>query len=137
MNLTLTFDDAAAATLPINSDFGSGTFRPGLDEYGDDFGAPVPRPYDPNFNNFLGQQPDGTYSLFVGDFVALDGGSIQSWSITLEGITPVPEPAALLAGPAALLAVPGLVRRLRRGRAGGGTATIPVCSPVWSRRSAP
>jgi subtilisin-like proprotein convertase family protein len=118
-NITLTFDDAAAETLPENDNFGTGTYRPGLDQYiTDSLAAPAPlRPYATNFDDFLGQEPDGTYSLYIEDFVPPDGGSIASWSITIHGITPIPEPATVLAGPAVLLAGAGFVRRLRRRRA--------------------
>jgi subtilisin-like proprotein convertase family protein len=114
-NLTLTFSDSAAATLPINSNFTTGTYRPGLDEYGLSLPAPAPpMPYDDDFAAFVGQAPDGTYSLYVHDFAAPDGGSIASWSIALSGITPVPEPAVLGVAAAGLGAVLWVRRRFGR-----------------------
>jgi hypothetical protein len=135
-NLTLTFSDSAAATLPINSDFASGTYRPGLDEYGLSLPAPAPpMPYADSFEEFVGQPPDGTYSLYVYDFAAPDGGSISGWSITLTGVAPVPEPSAFAAAAAGL----GVVMWVRRrpGRPDGSAATArqpPAVDPPGSDR---
>ena len=43
--------------------------------------------------------------------VSGDGGSISSWSITIFGITPVPEPTSILLGAAAFGLVGSAIRR--------------------------
>ncbi len=121
-NITLTFSDAAAAPLPDNADFGSGTFKPGQNQYGagqpggDVFDAPAPAgPYATDFSAFLGADSNGSYSLYVEDFVPGDSGSITGWSVTLSGITPAPEPGLVLGICAAAAALGGAVaRRVRR-----------------------
>jgi hypothetical protein len=121
-NINLTFDDAALTPLPEDDDFGSGDYKPGLDQYIEDsLAAPAPpREYAGNFNSFDGQAPDGTYSLYIEDFILESvnpsTGSLVGWSITMQGITPVPEPATLLVAPALLLAGQTLRRRYRAGR---------------------
>jgi hypothetical protein len=92
--------------------------------YTDDLAAivtgPGVGPYATDFGAFVGQPPDGTYSLYVYDFGAPDGGSIGSWSVTLSGVTPVPEPA-VLATAAAGLGAAMCVRRRRGHRNGSAT----------------
>ncbi len=113
-NFTLTFSDTAAAPLPDNAAFTAGTYRPGQNEFpGDSLPAPAPAgPYATTFAGFTGTDPSGTYSLYVADFNAGDGGSIASWSVTIEGIAPVPEPGAVLGAAALGLAAAGWARRL-------------------------
>jgi len=121
-NINLTFSDSAAAPLPDNANFGSGTYRPGQNQHADVFSAPAPAgPYATNFSALIGTAPDGVYALYVEDFLDLDGGSITSWSITLSGISPVPEPGCVLGACAAVTFVGGLVVRRRR-RAGASAA---------------
>ncbi|HVK18481.1 MAG TPA: hypothetical protein VM533_16220 [Fimbriiglobus sp.] len=118
-NINLTFDDTALTRLPENDVFGEGEYRPGLDQYIEDsLAAPAPpRSYDGNFNSFLGQTPDGTYSVYIEDFIPESvnpsTGSLAGWSITMQGITPVPEPVTLLVAPALVLAARSLRRRWR------------------------
>lgn len=105
------FDDAAAAPLPNADPLTGGTFRPGQNQYGDDFsgagGAPAP-PYGTTFAGFNGTSGNGTWSLYVADFVAGDGGSISGgWTINIQQ---VPEPSALALS---ALALPALLRRRR------------------------
>jgi len=105
---TWTFDDAAAATLPTTGAMASGTFKPGQNQYSDVFSAPAPAgPYATSFSTaFGGSNPNGTWSLYIQDFVGGDGGSVASWSITF---TQVPAPGAM-----ALLGLAGVVGGRRR-----------------------
>jgi MYXO-CTERM domain-containing protein len=58
-------------------------------------------------SNFIGLNPNGTWTLFVADQSAGETSTLQSWSMTITG---VPEPsAALLGGLGVLL----LLRRRR------------------------
>jgi hypothetical protein len=111
VSLTWLFDDAAGAPLPDAGALSSGTFRPGQNQYGDDFsgvgGAPAP-PYGSTFAGFNGTNGNGTWSLYVADFVGGDTGTISGgWTINIQQ---VPEPSALaLSG----LVLPLLLRRRR------------------------
>lgn len=101
-NLTLTFDDAAAAFLP--EPLVSGTFKPTQDDNGCflwtspnvDLPPPAPpRPYGTVLAAFDGTDPNGTWSLYVSDNVAADTGSISGgWSLDVSGPTPPTAPAA-------------------------------------------
>jgi subtilisin-like proprotein convertase family protein len=84
-NVTITLDDAAAASLTANN-LVSGTFKPTNITTGDTFPAPAPAPsanttFAASFN---GIDPNGTWSLYVVDDVSLDMGSIgNGWSMTI------------------------------------------------------
>jgi hypothetical protein len=111
--VNLTFDDAAAAPLPNDAAFGTGVFQPGQNEWNDVFtatGVP-PGPYATTFGAFIGSAPNGDYTLYVEDFVGGDGGSIQGWSISIFGITPVPEPGSILLGAAGFGLAGAAIRR--------------------------
>ncbi len=97
---TYTFDDAAAALLPISgSPPASGTFKPTNYGTGDAFPVPAPAsPYltpgtagsDTLASAFAGQNPNGTWSLFVVDDAGTDTGTFAGgWSITITTATPV------------------------------------------------
>src|SRR5262249_33969013 len=78
--LTLTFDDAAASPPPCgNTDdpLVSGTYQPGDCRPGDsDFPPPAPTgPYGALLSGFNGTNANGTWSLYVNDFVDGDVGS--------------------------------------------------------------
>ncbi len=83
--LTWVFDDAAATALPFAADpLISGTFRPS-NEYDDDLDLPAPAgPYSARLATLTNGNPNGTWSLYVQDFVDGDSGSIGSWSIRIE-----------------------------------------------------
>ena len=99
INATVTFDDAAA------SDWAGvgGTVRPFSYYAGDVLEAPAPNIPTTNglqlLSVFNGLSGNGTWNLFIQDFVPADGGSIASWSLTIttsdDRGTPVPEPASL------------------------------------------
>lgn len=86
-NLTLVFRDFAPP-LP-GSTPGSGDYAPTQRTAGT-FIAPAPvGPYGAALSAFDGTNANGTWSLYVQDFVASDGGSIAGWSITF---LPAPPP---------------------------------------------
>ena len=85
-NLTLTFDDSAASSLPQWDPFGSGTYKPTrFDANTDYFPDPAPPPYYAStLSVFNGLDPNGTWSLYVQDNAAKDTGySAQGWSVSI------------------------------------------------------
>jgi len=105
-DLTLTFDDLAANSLPIDSMLTSGTFKPTRQFPTLTFEFPSPAPVGSSsapaaLSTFNGTDPNGTWNLFVVDETSPDSGTIsRGWSME---ITTVPEPgsfefAALAAG---------------------------------------
>jgi subtilisin family serine protease len=83
-NVTLTFDDAGT---PLQDASTSGTYRP--TNNGAVFSSPAPGgPYGSSLSVFNGTPAAGTWSLFVMDDAAGDGGSIDSWSLLLTTSTP-------------------------------------------------
>jgi len=93
VNVNLTFDDAAANSLPDGTVISSGTFKPTNFGTGDTFPAPAPAgPYtDPQLLSvFNGVNPNGTWSLYVFDDASDDVGSMAGgWSISFTTSTPV------------------------------------------------
>lgn len=91
--ITLTFDDTAASLLPdTDPALESGTYRPS--NYGtlDLLAAPAPpRPYGTRLNTFTNLNPNGTWSLYLFDDAAENGGYLaDGWSLhlhTVEAIT--------------------------------------------------
>lgn len=79
----LTFDDAAAASLPDSSQIVSGTFRPTNFGSGDVFPSPAPAgSYGTALSVFNGISPNGTWTLYVLDDNHPRGGSIVGgWSL--------------------------------------------------------
>ena len=91
-NLTFTFDDGAASSLPCgDATLVSGTYQPSTCVPGDVFPAPAPpNPYGSLLSGFNGTDANGTWSLFVEDFASEDTGSISGgWSLDITaGETP-------------------------------------------------
>jgi hypothetical protein len=108
-NVTLTFDDAASASLPRGVPVTSGTYKP--TNYpgslapcvadnppsaanADPFPAPAPAPpaggYFETLNVFHGRIDSGMWSLYVGDDCVGGIGSIMSWSLSLTFLSCFP-----------------------------------------------
>jgi uncharacterized repeat protein (TIGR01451 family) len=89
-NVTLTFDGAAASSLPQSTQIASGTYKP--TDYPPDspFPSPAPSsPYGTGLAGFNGLNPNGTWSLYVNDDSVGDSGGISGgWSLTIN--TPGP-----------------------------------------------
>jgi hypothetical protein len=87
-NLNLTIDDAAATPLP-SSAFGSGSFQPtniNDGEGSDTYSSPAPvGPHGSAMSVFNATAPNGTWSLFIVDDFAPDGGSISGgWTVSIS-----------------------------------------------------
>lgn len=91
---TYTFDQTAGSQLPTTGLPASGTFRPnnngGTRTFQPGTGVPAP-PYASDlsvFNGVAGSSLNGTWSLYVKDFVSGDSGSIAGgWSLTISTAT--------------------------------------------------
>jgi subtilisin-like proprotein convertase family protein len=92
--VNLTFDDAAAASLPDDGQIVSGTYKPTLGtatapfescSVPTSFPSPAPAsPYGSTLSVFNGTDPNGTWSLYVIDDSSLDAGSISGgWSLDI------------------------------------------------------
>jgi subtilisin-like proprotein convertase family protein len=115
-DVNLVFRDGAMA-LPPNTRITSGTYAPTnyqgvIEDIGEmDQNTPAmppPGPYGLTFSVFNGENPNGTWKLFIQDDLEDEGGSLGAWSLT---VVTVPEPTSTFC----LLAVGGalLIRRLR------------------------
>jgi hypothetical protein len=87
-NLDITLDDAAASNLPLDTPLVSGTFKPTQrNPFAFDFPAPAPATASlmgPTLTNFIGTDPNGTWSLYVVDDTSPDSGVITGgWSLTI------------------------------------------------------
>lgn len=102
--INLTFDDAAAANLPATGAFTSGTFKPTVNDALPNFAAPAPAasvasPFAYTLSAFRGTNPNGTWSLYVRDITAPDGGSISGgWCVNITTAPSATACATLQAG---------------------------------------
>ncbi len=90
-NISLTFDDAAAALVPAAAITG-GTYRPTNTAGPDVWPAPGPgsiTQVNPTFANLGTGDYNGLWKLFVNDQANGDGGSISDWNITFNIPVPV------------------------------------------------
>ncbi|MCL5097829.1 MAG: Ig-like domain-containing protein [Candidatus Omnitrophica bacterium] len=116
-NATLTFDDAAGASLPRFDKTSSGSYLP--TRYGTvaAFPAPAPgSPYGSALSAFNGTVPNGNWSLYIMDKEARHSGTVRDgWSLAIATSTVAPmslatfriEALSLLADGRARLAVKG------------------------------
>lgn len=83
-NLTLTFDDVGAS-LPSSGSLSNKTYKPG--HYAASVAFPAPAPsgaYGSTLAAVIGQSPNGTWSLYLLDDAAGDGGIVAGgWSLNL------------------------------------------------------
>jgi subtilisin-like proprotein convertase family protein len=84
-NVSLVFDDAAADSLPDQTQITSGTFKPTDVEAGDTFAAPAPNPAGTTaLSTFAGTTPNGDWNLFAVDDGLADTGSINLWTLDFD-----------------------------------------------------
>jgi len=102
-NITLSFDDTAASSLPNGSQMTGGTFKPTA--YGG-VTLPVPAPppvYGSALTAVNGRDPNGVWSLYVFDDSTGDAGNIAGgWTLTLTTVATV-NPVADLTAPTEML----------------------------------
>jgi autotransporter-associated beta strand protein len=84
-NLDLTIADSAADFMPDAGPLVSGIYRPSNISSGDIFNAPAPPgPYATDMFAFVGDSPNGAWSLYVMDDVGGDSGSFAGgWSLDI------------------------------------------------------
>ncbi|TAK95297.1 MAG: DUF11 domain-containing protein, partial [Verrucomicrobia bacterium] len=85
-NVTLTFDDTAAGSLPNTTQISSGSYKPTSYSLSPPiFSPPAPSaPFGNALSTFNGRDPNGTWSLFVFDHSNNDGGSLaRGWQLGL------------------------------------------------------
>src|SRR5262249_17491654 len=85
-NVVLTFDDAAANSLPDSSQIPSGTYKPtNFAPASDSLPAPAPAgPFGGALATFNGVDPNGTWSLYINDDANTDIGSLaQGWQLNV------------------------------------------------------
>ena len=83
-NLNLTFADGAESSAPDNGPLATGSYKPSnFDAGADGFASPAPgSPYATSFSTFVGDSPNGTWSLYVMDDTPSDSGSINGgWTL--------------------------------------------------------
>jgi subtilisin-like proprotein convertase family protein len=110
VDMIITFGDSAASdihtAIPTSGGAVTGTYQPD-GRITDPYFALNTDARPAMLSNFIGLNPNGTWTLFVADQSAGETSTLQSWSMTITG---VPEPsAALLGGLGVLL----LLRRRR------------------------
>ncbi|HYY42201.1 MAG TPA: proprotein convertase P-domain-containing protein, partial [Pyrinomonadaceae bacterium] len=85
VNVSLTFDDAAAQSLPNTTQIVSGTYKPTNYAPADTFAAPAPAATSATtLATFNGTNPNGAWRLYVVDDTGTDGGNIAGgWALSV------------------------------------------------------
>jgi uncharacterized delta-60 repeat protein/uncharacterized repeat protein (TIGR01451 family) len=130
-NVTLTFDDAAAGSLPHSSQIVSGTYRPTSYAVATPPfppGLTPPQPYSTNLSVFNGNNPNGAWSLYViDDTPGNSGGIANGWSLSLAlagVVLPTADVGlAMTVAPATVVATSNLIYTLTLTNYGPSTAT--------------
>ena len=96
-NVTFTLSDQAYYPLPPYSPMADGTFQPAdfaPNHTNSAYAFPSPAPAPPFYTllgTYDGLSPNGTWSLYVSDGGADDGGEISGgWSLAIMGVSPLP-----------------------------------------------
>lgn len=84
-NVTLTFDDSAATSLPDSTAISSGTNKPTNYLVADLLPAPAPvGPWGSTLAAFNGTNPNGQWSLYIKDDLTIFSGSVQrGWQLAI------------------------------------------------------
>ncbi len=91
VNVRYTFDDRAAAGIPINPSepVPTGTYKPTNHQGVDDFPDAPAGTISANLDAFNGTSPNGTWSLYVVDDASPDGGNISGgWILNIFSTDP-------------------------------------------------
>lgn len=85
-DLVLIFDDDAASTLPESTLISSGTYQPTQHGGIAPLPSPLPGPpYGTLLSDFVGEDPNGSWALYVGDDALLDDGDIaEGFNISIQ-----------------------------------------------------
>lgn len=110
-NLTLTFEDAATASLPELSPLTSASFKPTDYAPADSFAAPAPAgPYATNLAVFNGFNPNGTWSLYIVDDTDQNFGNIvNGWTLNFNTVSAAIDLAATMTNAPSAVTAPGTV----------------------------
>lgn len=82
----------------------------------DPAGALDTSPRSAFLSSFQGLPASGGWTLYVADLAPAGQGTLSSWSLTLTGVSAVPEPATWAAGALAGLAAGAVLRRRKAGK---------------------
>lgn len=81
---TYAFDDEYAPMLQSDAP-ASGVYKAAGNDSGHEFAGPAPAgPYGESLRTFEGLDPNGVWKLYVQDRFPGFGGSVESWSLTIE-----------------------------------------------------
>jgi uncharacterized repeat protein (TIGR01451 family) len=113
-NVSLTFDDGAAASLPSSDALTAGMYKPTALGVTPHFPSPAPGAApSATLGALIGNSPNGTWSLYVFDDSVGDAGSIVSgWKLDITSVvtvSPVADIAAGLASSPGTLFVGGVI----------------------------
>jgi len=94
--INITFDDSAASFLPDNGQITDGVYRPSnylnspvdSTSTNDVFAAPAPAgPYGSTLADFVGENPNGDWKLYVVDDQTGNVGTVGGWSLSLVTVS--------------------------------------------------